>query len=144
MRTGFNMSIQERSLLGVQKIKRAKINFFDPQWQSIQGSKRKKVKKTKIQLDSCKKIGFNNKKYILNMTLTKTTVWRYFVKSKNIFLYKKIKPQQSFQEIICILQNFSNSNNLNSQKIFDKSVFYKVVKGQRLNAYNWSLYFIYL
>jgi hypothetical protein len=106
MRTGFNMSIQERSLLGVQKMKRAKINFFDPQWQSIQGSKRKKVKKTKIQINSCKKVGFNNKKYVLNITLTKTTVWRYFVKSKNILYIKKLNHNKVFKKLFVFYKIF--------------------------------------
>ena len=144
MRMGCIMSVQERSLLGVQKMKKNKINFFNPNWQSIQGSKKKKVKKTKTQIESCRKTGFNNKKYILTITLTKKTIWKYFVKSKTKFLYKTIEPQKSFQDIICILQTFSDNNNLDNKKVFDNSTLYKVVKGHRLNTYGWSLYFIYL
>jgi biotin synthase-like enzyme len=105
---------------------------------------KKKVKKTKKQIESCKKIGFNNRKSILKIVLTKTTLWKYCYKNNNTnnILYKKIKPQQSFQDIICILQTFSNT--LNNTKTFDKSLFYKVVKGQKLSAYGWDLDFIYL
>jgi hypothetical protein len=41
MRSGINMSTQERSLLGIKKMKENKISFFDSTWQSIQGSKKK-------------------------------------------------------------------------------------------------------
>jgi hypothetical protein len=78
--------------------------------------------------------------------LKKKTKWKYFFKSnKNIYcLYIEIKPQKSLQDIICILENFSSNFNFNSNKAFDKSNFYKIIKGQRLSAYGWSLYFIYL
>ena len=122
MRNNLNMSTQERSLLGIKKMKKDKINFFNPNWQSVQGSKKKKVKKTKKQIESCQKTGFNNKKYLLKIVLTKITVWKYCSKDKNKVLYKTIKSQQSFQDIISILQNFS-SNNLNNKKLFDKSFF---------------------
>ena len=122
MRNGTNMSIQERSLLGIKKMKENKLNFFDPNWQSIQGSKKKKVKKTKKQIESRKKTGYNNRKSILKIVLTKTTLWKYCYKDNNInkILYKKIEPQKSFQDIICILQTFSST--LDNTKTFDKSL----------------------
>lgn len=49
MMSGFTMSSQERALLGVQKMKRDKINFFNPTWQSKQGSKKKKLKKLRYK-----------------------------------------------------------------------------------------------
>lgn len=143
MMSGFTMSSQERALLGVQKMKRDKINFFNPTWQSKQGSKKKKSKKTKVQIESCKKTGFNNRQYILEMILTKKTVWKYFVKSENILFYKIIEPGQNITDIISILETSSN-NQFNNKKVFDKSVFYKIIKGQRLSAYGWYLHFIYL
>ena len=55
MRNGSTISSKDRSLLGVQKMKKEKINFFNSDWQSLQGSKPKNVKKTKKQIESCKK-----------------------------------------------------------------------------------------
>lgn len=144
MRHGSIISTKDRSLLGVQKMERDKINFFNPNWQSLQGSKVKKVKKTKKQVESCKKTGFNNKKETLKIISTKKTVWKYLSKTKNKEKHIEIEPQENFQEIISILYSFSYDNNLNKKTNFDKSVFYKIVKGQRKSAYGWSLYFIYL
>lgn len=62
MRNGGTMTTKERSLLGVQKMKKDKINFFNSDWQFLQGSKLKKVKKTKKQVESCKKQGLIIKK----------------------------------------------------------------------------------
>jgi hypothetical protein len=44
MRRGSKMSSKQRALLAVQKLKREKIGFFDPKWQSIQGKKKKSQK----------------------------------------------------------------------------------------------------
>ena len=77
------------------------------------------------------------------MILTKKTVWKYFVKSENILFYKIIEPGQNITDIISILETSSN-NQFNNKKVFDKSVFYKIIKGQRLSAYGWYLHFIYL
>lgn len=144
MRNGSTISTKDRSLLGVQKMKKDKINFFNSDWQSLQGSKLKNVKKTKKQIESCKKTGFNNKKEILKTISTKKTIWKYLSKTKNKSQYIKIEPQENFQEIISILQSFSHDNNLSNKITFDKSIFYKIVKGQRKSAYGWFLYFIYL
>jgi hypothetical protein len=46
-------------------------------------------------------------------------------------LYNIIKPQENFQNIISILQLFSYNHNLNTNNTFDKSTFYKIVKGER-------------
>lgn len=54
MRINSTMSTQERSLLGIKKMEKNKISFFDPKWQSIQGSKQKKVEKTKKQIEFCR------------------------------------------------------------------------------------------
>ena len=128
-------------------MKKDKINFFNSDWQSLQGSKRKNVKKTKKQIESCKKTGFNNKKKILKEILktisTKKTIWKYLFKTKNKSQYIEIEPQENFQEIISILQSFSHDNNF-IKITFDKSIFYKIVKGQKKSAYSWFLYFIYL
>lgn len=45
MRQNIKMSTKQRSLLGVNKLKKNKINFFNYKWQSIQGSKKKKYQK---------------------------------------------------------------------------------------------------
>jgi hypothetical protein len=66
----------------------------------------------------------------------------YKYENKNKFFYKKIEPQQSFQDIICILQDCSN--NLGNIKKFYKNNCYKIFKGQRQSVYSWSLHFIYL
>ena len=144
MRNGSTISTKNLFLLGVQKMKKDKLNFFNSDWQSLQGSKVKKVKKTKKQVESCKKTGFNNKKETLKIISTKKTVWKYLSKTKNKSHYIEIEPKEDFQEIIEILQSFSHDNNLSNKIIFDKSVFYKIVKGQRKSAYGWFLYFIYL
>ena len=47
MRRGCKLSSSAISLLGVQKLRRKKLNFFDSNWQSIQGKKPKKTKHQK-------------------------------------------------------------------------------------------------
>ena len=79
MRNGSTMSSKDRSLLGVQKMKKEKINFFNSDWQSLQGSKPKNVKKTKKQIESCKKTGFNNKKRNFKNTFNKKNNLEIFI-----------------------------------------------------------------
>ncbi len=74
MRQNIKMSTKQRSLLGVNKLKKNKICFFDSKWQSIQGSKKKKVPKTIKQIKFCKEIGLSNKKQTLKIFLTKKTI----------------------------------------------------------------------
>ena len=47
MRNGINMSTQERSLLGIKKMKENKLNFFDPNWHQYRVAKKRKLKKLK-------------------------------------------------------------------------------------------------
>ena len=94
MRNGSTIYSKDRSLLGVQKMKKEKINFFNSDWQSLQGSKPKNVKKTKKQIESCKKTGFNNKKEILKTISTKKTIWKYLSKTKNKSHSIEIEPKE--------------------------------------------------
>lgn len=91
-------------------------------------------------------MGLNNKKEILQIFLTKKTIWQlnYRNKNKNMILYKKIEPKKSFKEIVTLLKDISYKKNPILYNKFDESCFYKVVKGRRKTAYGWSLYFIYI
>ena len=146
MRKNSKMSSRQRALLGVEKLKRNKINFFDSNWQSVQGSKKKKVPKTLKQLKACQKIGLNKQKKLLKILLTKKTKWKlsYNSKNKTQVIYKIIQPKQSFQQIIALLKETSYQKNFKENHVFDISCFYKVIKGQRKTAYGWSLDYIYM
>jgi hypothetical protein len=70
-------------------------------------------------------------------------IWRYVylitseTQSKKSVFYLTIAPQQSFVDVINILQQFSI-------KKINKSAFYKVIHGQRSQMYGWSLIFVQL
>ena len=98
MRKNQTMSVSDRSALGIAKMRKIKICFFSSQWQSTQGSKKRKVDKSPKQKKQCQKMGIANQKFLLNKLLTKTSIWSY--NDKNICFYTLVKPQDSFVELL--------------------------------------------
>ena len=92
MRRGCKLSSSAISLLGVQKLRRKKLNFFDSNWQSIQGKKPKKNQKpkTKNQIEQYRSVGLSRKKALLTACLKRTMVWKQ-VENQNVF-FKTVEP----------------------------------------------------
>ena len=91
MRRGCKLSSSAISLLGVQKLRRKKLNFFDSNWQSIQGKKPKKKLKTKNQIEQCRSVGLSIKKALLTACLKCTMVWKP-VENQNV-LFKIVRKR---------------------------------------------------
>ena len=143
MRRHRKLSAQDRSYLGIEKMRKNKIGFFNSTWQSEQGQKKKKVKKSQQQLQVCQAVGLNNQQIELQQILQKKTIWRY--KLKDTIYYEKIVfPQKSLKDIINILQQTTYLYNPLFTGFFDNSSFSKVIKGKRRSVSGWSLWFIYL
>ena len=150
MRWNQTIGIKERALLGVEKHKKSKKLFWDPEWQSIQGKKGGKISGQKNAL-------LYRQGYIMKWTIKSYTYWQFnyinqddkikFLKNKklienndifitesnNEFVILKIKPQTTFTKLTFIL------NSINLCSIKDVSSFAKIARGQRKKYYNWEL-----
>ncbi len=150
MRWNQTIGIKERALLGVEKHKKSKKLFWDPEWQSIQGKKGGKISGQKNAL-------LYRQGYIMKWTIKCYTYWQFnyinqddkikFLKNKklienndifitesnNEFVILKIKPQTTFTKLTFIL------NSINLCSIKDVSSFAKIARGQRKKYYNWEL-----
>lgn len=68
-------------------------------------------------------------------------VWKY--DDKHQILFKTI-DQESLNNVIQILEDTLILHNKSDISHFDKSGFYKVIKGQRKQYLGWCLFFIYI
>lgn len=137
MRQKQTMLVQERSLLGINKMRQNKINFFKSNWQRVQGSKPKKTKKSNLQLKACQQMGLLNQTPLVKKRLSKKTKWTY---KKNRLYSIEILP--SVKHLIEVIKK--KNDKLKIKPFQESSLFYKVLKGQRKQAYGWKLVFVYL
>nr|QXI88207.1 hypothetical protein [Ulva intestinalis] len=150
MRWNQKVGLKERSLLAVEKNKKLKQLFWDPNWQSTQGKKGGAVSGQKNALLYCQS-------YIMRETIRNFTYWEFtynnqddknkflnnksLIKDNNIFIHEynnkfivlKMKPQKTFTQLTNIL------NKTNLCLIKDVSSFSKIARGKRKKYYNWQL-----
>lgn len=139
MRNGQKMTSGERSLLGVEKMKKLGMNFWNSEWQREQGKKGGKIgglKKTSKQFAARSKVGLKNQSLFLKKILSKEMVWLY--KNKQTFFFLTILPQKSISDLVTILQ----LNTPMSTKKMDKSSFNKILYRMRSQLYGWRLWLI--
>lgn len=150
MRWNQKIGLKERSLLAVNKHKKLKQLFWDPEWQSIQGKKGGKISGRQNSL-------LYRQGYIMKETIKNFTYWQFtyinqddenkflnnkeLIKNNNIsiheynnkFVILKLKPQITFTKLTDVL------NKTNLCLIKDVSSFSKIARGQRKKYYNWQL-----
>lgn len=130
---------RNRSMLAVEANKADKKLFWDPDWQSLQGTKGGKVagKKNTLAQQQARsqvgkiygpKVGISNQSTKLKALLQNTITWRH--RSGKIVT---TNPSESFQAICNVL----NSNI--PGEIRNSSSFRKVLDGQRKQMYNWEI-----
>ena len=149
MRWNQKLSLSERSQLAVEKNKQLKNTFWNSEWQSIQGQKGgskggsvNSIKQFKAQQKIGKKYGRktgqNNASKNLKKLLSKEITWVYSTTNNQEIKKVTIKPQQSFANVIAIL------NQQGTQKIKNPATFYKIMHGKRKKLYGWSIFFVKL
>lgn len=130
---------RNRSMLAVETNKAGKKLFWDPDWQSVQGTKGGKVagKKNTLAQQQARsqvgkiygpKVGISNQSTKLKALLQNTITWRHR-SGKTV----TTNPSESFQAICDVL----NSNI--PGEIRNSSSFRKVLDGQRKQMYNWEI-----
>ena len=120
MRKNQKLNANELSLLVVEKNKKAKILFWDSDWQKTQGLKggllggsKKSIKqynaRQRVGLKYGRQTGIQNQSARLQKQLSKETIWLYQIEKEDFYI--SISPQQSFSDIVNKLQAFSDEKN---------------------------------
>ena len=114
MRWNQKLSLSERSQLAVEKNKQLKNTFWNSEWQSLQGKKgglkgglknsiKQKKARQKTGKKYGKKTGTNNASRNLKTMLSKEITWVYSTTKNQNIKTLTIEPQQSFADVIAIL-----------------------------------------
>nr|YP_636209.1 putative site-specific DNA endonuclease [Tupiella akineta]AAV80633.1 putative site-specific DNA endonuclease [Tupiella akineta] len=156
MRKNQKIGLQEKALLAVEKNKRLGINFWNSEWQKTQGQKggllggskntiKQKKARQQVGLKYGLQIGMQNQSPCLKKILSKQTIWLY--EKNNLSCFITIPPQQSFSNLINLLQSKMDSlyqeKHSKTFKKINKSSFFKVLYGERLQMYGWKLWFLF-
>ena len=156
MRKNQKMGLREKALLAVEKNKILGINFWNSEWRKMQGQKggllggakntiKQKKARQQIGLKYGLQTGIQNQSSRFKKNLSKKTIWLY--DKNNLSCFITIPPQQSFSNLIDILQSkmdylYQEKHSKTFKKI-KKSSFFKVLYGERSQMYGWKLWFIF-